>query len=87
MNVVVDTSVWIGFLANRSPYAVELDHLLSREEVSARRREARQREGARRGTWKTRPASSALKSSKNCLFDVDLASRSGLACRLQTLAR
>jgi predicted nucleic acid-binding protein len=34
MMVLVDTSVWIGFLANRAPYAGELDRLLSREEVS-----------------------------------------------------
>jgi predicted nucleic acid-binding protein len=32
--VLVDTSVWIGFLSNRAPYAAELDRLLSREEVS-----------------------------------------------------
>ncbi len=34
MIVLVDTSVWIGFLSNRAPYAPELDRLLSREEVS-----------------------------------------------------
>lgn len=34
MIVLVDTSVWIGFLSNRAPYATELDHLLSRNEVS-----------------------------------------------------
>ena len=34
MNVLVDTSVWIRFLSNRAPYAVELDDLLSRDEVS-----------------------------------------------------
>jgi predicted nucleic acid-binding protein len=34
MSVLVDTSVWIRFLANRSPYAAELDGLLSRDEVS-----------------------------------------------------
>jgi predicted nucleic acid-binding protein len=34
MSVLVDTSVWIRFLANRAPYARELDGLLSREEVS-----------------------------------------------------
>jgi predicted nucleic acid-binding protein len=34
MNVLVDTSVWIRFLANRAPYAAELDGLLSRDEVS-----------------------------------------------------
>jgi predicted nucleic acid-binding protein len=32
--VLVDTSVWIGFLSNRAPYASELDDLLSRDEVS-----------------------------------------------------
>ena len=31
--VLVDTSVWIRFLANRAPYAAELDALLSRDEV------------------------------------------------------
>jgi predicted nucleic acid-binding protein len=34
MNVLVDTSVWIRFLANRAPHAAELDRLLSRDEVS-----------------------------------------------------
>jgi len=34
MIVLVDTSVWIRFLANRGPYAAELDGLLSRDEVS-----------------------------------------------------
>lgn len=34
MTVLVDTSVWIRFLANRAPYAAELDGLLSRDEVS-----------------------------------------------------
>jgi predicted nucleic acid-binding protein len=34
MNVLVDTSVWIRFLANRVPYAARLDGLLSRDEVS-----------------------------------------------------
>jgi predicted nucleic acid-binding protein len=34
MNVLVDTSVWIRFLANRAPYAAELDGLLSRDEVT-----------------------------------------------------
>ena len=34
MSVLVDTSVWIRFLANRSPFAAELDGLLSRDEVS-----------------------------------------------------
>lgn len=34
MTVLVDTSVWIRFLSNRSPYAPELDRLLSRDEVS-----------------------------------------------------
>ena len=32
--VLVDTSVWIRFLANRTPYAIELDRLLSLDEVS-----------------------------------------------------
>ncbi len=32
--VLVDTSVWIRFLANRAPYATELDTLLSRDEVT-----------------------------------------------------
>jgi predicted nucleic acid-binding protein len=32
--VLVDTSVWIRFLANRAPYALELDRLLSRDEVA-----------------------------------------------------
>ena len=31
--ILVDTSVWIRFLANRAPYAQELDRLLSRDEV------------------------------------------------------
>ena len=34
MIVLVDTSVWIRFLANRAPYAAELEWLLSRDEVS-----------------------------------------------------
>jgi predicted nucleic acid-binding protein len=34
MIVLVDTSVWIRFLSNQAPYASELDHLLSRDEVS-----------------------------------------------------
>ena len=34
MSVLVDTSVWIRFLANRSPHATELEELLSRDEVS-----------------------------------------------------
>ena len=33
MSVLVDTSVWIRFLANRPPYATGLDDLLSRDEV------------------------------------------------------
>jgi hypothetical protein len=33
--VLVDTSVWIRFLADRAPYAAELDRLLALEEVSA----------------------------------------------------
>jgi PIN domain. len=32
--VLVDTSVWIRFLANRAPYATELDALLGRDEVA-----------------------------------------------------
>ena len=32
--VLVDTSVWIQFLANRQPYATELDRLLEAEEVA-----------------------------------------------------
>ncbi|MBV8818610.1 MAG: PIN domain-containing protein [Acidobacteriaceae bacterium] len=32
--VLVDTSVWIRFLANRSPYAAELDRLLDRDEAA-----------------------------------------------------
>jgi predicted nucleic acid-binding protein len=31
--VLVDTSVWIRFLANREPHASGLDHLLQRDEV------------------------------------------------------
>jgi predicted nucleic acid-binding protein len=31
--VLVDTSVWIRFLANRPPFAAQLDSLLSRDEV------------------------------------------------------
>lgn len=34
MRVLVDTSVWIRFLSNRAPYAIRLDELLSRDEVS-----------------------------------------------------
>ncbi|HMF97267.1 MAG TPA: PIN domain-containing protein [Vicinamibacterales bacterium] len=34
MSVLVDTSVWIRFLANRAPYATELDRLLIRDEVN-----------------------------------------------------
>jgi predicted nucleic acid-binding protein len=33
--VLVDTSVWIRFLANRTPFAAELDELLDRDEVAA----------------------------------------------------
>jgi predicted nucleic acid-binding protein len=33
MRVLVDTSVWIRFLANQGPYAAELDDLLERDEV------------------------------------------------------
>jgi predicted nucleic acid-binding protein len=32
--VLVDTSVWIRFLANRPPYSAELDRLLDRGEVA-----------------------------------------------------
>lgn len=32
--VLVDTSVWIRFLANRGPYAAGLDRLLNRDEVA-----------------------------------------------------
>jgi predicted nucleic acid-binding protein len=32
--VLVDTSVWIRFLANRAPYATELDRLLKVREVA-----------------------------------------------------
>lgn len=35
MSVLVDTSVWIRFLADRAPYAARLDELLSREDVVA----------------------------------------------------
>jgi predicted nucleic acid-binding protein len=34
MIVLVDTSVWIRFLANRAPYAAQLDRLLERDEAS-----------------------------------------------------
>jgi len=34
MSVLVDTSVWIRFLANRAPYAGHLDGLLSLDEVT-----------------------------------------------------
>jgi predicted nucleic acid-binding protein len=33
MTVLVDTSVWIRFLSNRTPYAAELEELLTRDEV------------------------------------------------------
>src|SRR5579859_862652 len=32
--VLVDTSVWIRFLANRAPYRAELDRLLSLDQVT-----------------------------------------------------
>jgi predicted nucleic acid-binding protein len=32
--VLVDTSVWIRFLAGREPYATELDSLLEKDEVA-----------------------------------------------------
>ena len=35
MSVLVDTSVWIRFLANRAPYVATLDELLRREDVVA----------------------------------------------------
>ena len=31
--ILVDTSVWIRFLANKAPYALQLDELLSKDEV------------------------------------------------------
>jgi len=34
MSVLVDTSVWVRFLANRPPFAGQLDGLLRRDEVS-----------------------------------------------------
>jgi predicted nucleic acid-binding protein len=34
MSVLVDTSIWIRFLANRPPYAVRLDELLGQDEVA-----------------------------------------------------
>jgi predicted nucleic acid-binding protein len=34
MIVLVDTSVWIRFVSNQAPHAIELDRLLSRDEVS-----------------------------------------------------
>lgn len=33
MSVLVDTSIWIRFLANRAPVGAALDQLLSRDEV------------------------------------------------------
>jgi predicted nucleic acid-binding protein len=35
VTVLVDTSIWIRFLANRAPYAAELEELLRRDEVCA----------------------------------------------------
>ena len=32
--VLVDTSVWIHFLANRAPFAAEMERLLDRDEVA-----------------------------------------------------
>jgi predicted nucleic acid-binding protein len=32
--ILVDTSVWIRFLAHRGPYSQELDRLLARDEVT-----------------------------------------------------
>lgn len=34
MSVLVDTSVWIRFLANRAPYSTKLEALLVGEDVS-----------------------------------------------------
>lgn len=34
MSVLVDTSVWIRFLSNRAPFAVELDRLLADDAVA-----------------------------------------------------
>ena len=34
MSVLVDTSVWIRFLLNRTPYAADLDALLDQDEVA-----------------------------------------------------
>lgn len=34
MRVLVDTSVWIRFLSNRAPFAVELDRLLADDAVA-----------------------------------------------------
>ena len=34
MSVLVDTSVWIRFLANKAPFAAELDRLLTDDEVA-----------------------------------------------------
>jgi predicted nucleic acid-binding protein len=34
MSVLVDTSVWIRFLSNRAPFAVELDKLLADDAVA-----------------------------------------------------
>jgi predicted nucleic acid-binding protein len=31
---LVDTSIWIRFLSNRAPFAVELDKLLAKDDVS-----------------------------------------------------
>jgi predicted nucleic acid-binding protein len=33
MTVLVDTSVWIRFLSNRAPYALQLEDLLDRDEA------------------------------------------------------
>ena len=34
MSVLVDTSVWIRFLANKAPFAAELDRLLADDAVA-----------------------------------------------------
>ena len=34
MSALVDTSVWIRFIANRAPFAAALDSLLARDEVA-----------------------------------------------------
>ena len=34
LRVLVDTSVWIRFLSNRTPYAAQLEALLNQDDVS-----------------------------------------------------